>query len=767
MGCMKKPTLIRPFIVFNAEYENAEMNREGISNAYDLMKEVMFQPENLYFDGKPKSIVIKDGDRSDVIKQFRKFLDSIDVESEILLFYYCGHGCIDYSAKKLYLAMHDSDFAHIADNAIAAEAIEKMIKENQVKYYAVIFDCCHADMFSMGAGKAEISSISLEEYKELQGGVFIPSSDASEVRKTYEIEGKEYAAFSYYFFMALKEGFPDAFRKVSFENLYLYVKTQLEKHNLILPPVTQKGELYKLPIWKNQAFKGITTNYMAEKDNSKTLKVVLVKSAIEHPIKLDDFGIPLGLWVLKDYIEKYGADIGIDIYDERLALQEADVNKRQSVLDNFESIIEKYDVVGLSMSSSEVAPALKKLKIAKDMGKITTAGGIFTSSNEEYLLSTGVVDYVTPGIGTTALKNLLEWILKQKEIKLRSEKKGKDYSIKINNEIPGVATKDNLQEFFIPTDMGLSNMSFATWKQIIDEYKPYLFDKNLNLYKADIFSSRGCRGTCTFCSVQKECGRNIIKRPIYNVIQEVRFLYDNGFRYFSLKDEDCLDDKDRFLEFLNEVQLPGIRFKIRTRVDRLLDKKDLLERLAKMGVTEIQYGVESSDYMLLNKINKGIKKKQIDKVKSFIISHADLNITANCSFILGLPEETEEYYGEMFLFIKDIYDLSHNCKPKIYINFFTPHPRNSRFEIADDFKMITEDLNYFTHKYPVGFYEPISGNGAIIRGKMIETYEKIIEYTNSTRFNPSLCTEPVYEHLDKFKMGNRYIKSHPVIPKYV
>lgn len=101
---------------------------------------------------------------------------------------------------------------------------------------------------------------------------------------------------------------------------------------------------------------------MAEKDNSKTLKVLLVKSAIEHPVKLDDFGIPLGLWVLKDYIEKYGADIGIDIYDERLALQAVDVSERQTVLDNFETIIEKYDVVGVSMSSSEVAPALKKTK---------------------------------------------------------------------------------------------------------------------------------------------------------------------------------------------------------------------------------------------------------------------------------------------------------------------------------------------------------------------------------------------------------------------
>lgn len=134
---------------------------------------------------------------------------------------------------------------------------------------------------------------------------------------------------------------------------------------------------------------------------------------------------------------------------------------------------------------------------------------------------------------------------------------------------------------------------------------------------------------------------------------------------------------------------------------------------------------------------------------------------------MGLPDETEEYYDDLLHFIKDIYDYSETCKPKIYINFFTPHPRNSTFDTSGNFRMITEDLNYFTHKYPIGFYEPVSGNGAIIRSKMIDVYEEIIRYTDSVRFNPSLCEGEEYEHLKKFKTGNRYIKSHPIIPKYV
>lgn len=247
---MKKPTVIRPFIVFNDEYENTRMNREGVSNAYGIMEEVMFQQENLNFDRK-KSKVIRNGNRAEVIKEFRSFVGSIDAESEILLFYYCGHGCIDYATKKLYLAMHDSDFAHIADNAISAENIGSIIKENKIRFFVIVFDCCHADMFSMGLGEVDVTSIVMDEHKELQGGVFIPSASSSELRNTHKIDGKEYAVFSYYFFTGLKEGFSDKSRRVSCEVLYQYVKDQLNKMGIEIPSVTQKGELYKLPIWKN------------------------------------------------------------------------------------------------------------------------------------------------------------------------------------------------------------------------------------------------------------------------------------------------------------------------------------------------------------------------------------------------------------------------------------------------------------------------------------------------------------------------------------
>lgn len=760
-----KKLMIRPFMIFNAEYDNKSMNREGVLNTKNLMENTFFAKDKLGFD-KEKSIILSNETRANVLKTFRKYMESISSETEMLLFYYGGHGCPDWDENKLYLAMYDTDFDHARDNAIAAEMICSIIKEYQISYYAIILDCCYAGLnYSMG-NKGDYR-ISLDDYNDLKGVIFIPTAEKNKRFKTEKIDGKHYLPFSYYFFETLKNGIDNELKWISFQEIYGEVKKKLKNHNIEIPSVEQKGELFNVALWENIKYRDMNEENNEEYEKGK-LKVLLVKGMIDHPIKHEDFGVPLGLWLLKGYIEQYCMDIEIEIYDERLELIKCheDSLLREKTKEKFSRIIDKYDVIGISMSSSEVLPAIKKFKIAKEKRKITFAGGIFTASNEKYLLETGFIDYVTPGIGTTSLRKLLEWLLRQKKgnklYKVRDGNlcSGAEAKVERNNEIPGVATIENLNDFFIPSYDLLPDMPLGMWKEIVEKYKEYLYVDNE--FRMDIHSARGCKGACTFCSVQQECGRQIKYRDINSVAGDIKYLFGKGFTYFSLKDEDCFTEESRFYDLVAQTNLQGkIKFKIRTRIDHLIDKKDVLYKLKEKGVVEIQYGIESSDYMLLRGINKGIKRRQIEKIKNFINSHADLGITANCSFILGLSGETEEYYDELLQFIKDIYDYHEINKPKIYINFLTPHPRNSTFPINDKYSMVTNDLNYFTHKYPIGFYE----HDLSTRQKMIDTYEAIIQHTNTEKFNPCLCRmEEEYEYLEAFIVGNKYVMQKPELP---
>lgn len=765
---MKKLT-IRPFMIFNGKYDDESMNRDGVLNTKELMEYTFFSKDKLGFDEK-KSEILTNETRSTVLKTLRKYVESINSETDMLLFYYGGHGCPDWDENKLYLAMYDTDFKHARDNAIAAEMIFSIIKEYHISYYTVILDCCYSGLNYSMSGKGEnIYQISLDMYDELKGAIFIPTAEKNKRVETKEIEGKHYLPFSYYFFEILKNGIDNELKWISFQEIHKEVKKQLKILNIEIPSVEQKGELFNVALWENVKYRGMSEESSEEYEKGK-LKVLLVKGMIEHPIKFDDFGVPLGLWLLKGYIEQYCMDIDIEIYDERLELIKChgDSALREKVKEKFSKTIGKYDVIGISISSSEVLPALKKFEIAKKEHKITFAGGIFTASNEKYLLETGLIDYVTPGIGTTSVRKLLEWLLRQKRgnklFKAKDENLSDDLECRVerNNEIPGVATIDNLHDFFIPSYDLLPDMTLGIWKEIVERYKEYLCVDNE--YRMDIHSARGCKGACTFCSVQQECGRQIKYRDINSVASDIKYLFGKGFTYFSLKDEDCFTENSRFDDLVTRTNLQGkIKFKIRTRIDHLIDKKNILCKLKERGVVEIQYGIESSDDMLLRSINKGIKKRQIDKIKNFINGHADLGIIANCSFILGLPGETEDYYEELLQFIKDIYDYHKIYKPKIYVNFLTPHPRGSAFPINDKYHMVTCDLNYFTHKYPIGFYD----HDLQTRQKMIDIYETIIQYTDSKKFNPSLrgMKEQQYEYLDAFIVGNKFVIQNPKLPK--
>lgn len=80
------------------------------------------------------------------------------------------------------------------------------------------------------------------------------------------------------------------------------------------------GNMYDVAIWENLKYRNIGYGHILE-ETEDMLNVLLVKSEIKHPIQFNDFGIPLGLWGLKDYIEKYSMDIHIEMLGERLELR--------------------------------------------------------------------------------------------------------------------------------------------------------------------------------------------------------------------------------------------------------------------------------------------------------------------------------------------------------------------------------------------------------------------------------------------------------------
>jgi len=398
------------------------------------------------------------------------------------------------------------------------------------------------------------------------------------------------------------------------------------------------------------------------------------------------------------------------------------------------------------MCTSEVIPAIKKFQRAKEIEQeeniITFCGGIFTTSNEKCLLKTGVIDYVIPGIATKPLGDLLVKLYKETKDNESITKSFAEINETIRNiDVYGVANFENKEKFkSLWICSQLPTMQMSMWEEIIAQYQGYLNGK------IGIYTARGCNKGCLFCSVQKETKQMVFRKDEFCVIHEINFLYKKGFTYFSIKDEDFSLDDERMFRILEGIQNEGIKIKIRARYDNaseLIEKskqgENLLEKLKRLGIHEIQYGIETFQKDIRAKVRK--EYGQIDNkeaIITFIKSHAQVGIIANCSFILGLAGETVIYYQALKEFFDEISSNDNNPHLKMYLNFLTPHPYNSEFPLKNH-TLIAKDLNLFTHKYPVCVESHTGIHTGIreIKRKMVEVYDAANQGNNKL-FNPSL-----------------------------
>lgn len=752
---------LRPLLIFTGKYpDDSLLDREGVANTAHLMKAAFFTKRGLNIPEENGCIIENDKFVS-ANGKIQDFISKLDPNKDIAFIYFCGHGFPDYKNNSVVLSVSDTTSKNWKYCGIKHSNLIEVLKQYSIKNYIIVLDCCNGG-FLCGMGDESVESLfMLTEDENAEGAVYISSTLRDDVTMQTKFNDKYYIPFSYYFAKTLLDADKEVTVEFSIQQIYDCVKRNLDNNPDYLSQcvIQSKGsindkKLFKLCTENNSNIKSKEIFSFSNYFSITELKVLLVKAAIKYPIKYDDFGVPLGLWMLKGHLSTSGLSLKVDIFDERLELRKynGDKDAREKIKEKFQNIVDDYDVIGVSMCSSEVWPALQKFEIAKKAQKITFCGGIFTSSNENYLLNSGVIDYVVPGVSTVPLTSLLARLLQDK----RQGQLGQH----IVNEY-GVASKDSLYQFdgvWVPTI--LPNMRKSMWIEIIDQYGEYLEDEKTHKKRMDVYTARGCNRNCSFCSVQRESKHTVLYKSPDCVIEEIRYLESQGIEYFSFKDEDLLSDPNRMFGILEAVNKKGVLFKIRARYDEMVKHDISLEKLHNLGVDEIQYGIESPDVHLQQNVSKGFPKDSSEKsLVKFIHSHEQYGIKANCSFILGISGEDAEYYDDLFEFVKRIYD--DESKPKIYINFMTPHPINSQFPIRN-YTLATNDLNYFTHKFPV-CYAQDSTYGK--RKKMLEIYDKIVNYTNSSLYNPP--TSKIPETLKKEFLTGKSKLTGKDMPQYI
>jgi len=221
-----------------------------------------------------------------------------------------------------------------------------------------------------------------------------------------------------------------------------------------------------------------------------------------------------------------------------------------------------------------------------------------------------------------------------------------------------------------------------------------------------IISSRGCPYLCIYCPIRVTMGGVWRSRSAENVVKEMGYWYNRGYRTFDFLDDNFTLMNDRvyaICDLIEKRNLAGLELHCSNgvRADRI--DRDLLKRMREVGFNYLCFGVEAGSNKVLQRIKKGCN---IETVEQAIKNACELGYEVGLFFMVGHPEETPS-------------DVENSIKlalkyPVTMANFYNIIP----FPSTELFEWVKEN-NYFVGKW----HEKLNYSAHLDRNPFFETPE--------------------------------------------
>ena len=207
-----------------------------------------------------------------------------------------------------------------------------------------------------------------------------------------------------------------------------------------------------------------------------------------------------------------------------------------------------------------------------------------------------------------------------------------------------------------------------------------------------IMMSRGCPFKCIFCSAHAIFGRQLRRRKIDCILDEIAFIKNNfNINHLAFIDDVLTVDHKLILglcEGLLEREL-NITWEGWTRANTFTE--EVAQCMRKAGFVRVSFGIESGTPEILEVLKKGVTLEDISK--AFEIAKKT-GIETRGSVIIGNPFETREAVLKTFSFIKGL----DNCD-QMHINIATPYPGTELYDMAKKgeggLRLLTDDVTNY------------------------------------------------------------------------
>jgi len=405
----------------------------------------------------------------------------------------------------------------------------------------------------------------------------------------------------------------------------------------------------------------------------------------------DSTAIPhLGVAYLASYLRKNGGYTDIKILNSPI----------DDALETF-----KPDLVGFSSVSQNYDIARAEAEKAKRAGVVTVIGGVHITLLPHTLDKN--MDFAIIGEGEQTFLELVKHL--DGKIKDRRKIKGlafwKDGKIVMNKPRPLIESIDSIP---MPARDLLEKTTMPT-----------------------MFTSRGCPYKCIFCS-STHFWNTVRFHSAGYVLDEIKYLVDNGAKHISFTDDLFIANKKRLEEIVSGIKKQGINKKVTFTMwcKANLITPETAKLLKEMNTELVSLGLESGSDEIL-KYAKGSAASVADNERAVNLLK-DNGINVQATFVIGFPKDTRDTIMQTLDFIK------HSRLDSFEVYMLAPMPATPIWEYAKSRGLVSEDPDFkwssIAHRADYDINDKIVLTENLTKQELFELHKKFIWLRKTRKF---------------------------------
>jgi len=348
------------------------------------------------------------------------------------------------------------------------------------------------------------------------------------------------------------------------------------------------------------------------------------------------------------------------------------------------------DLIGISTMGHGVIRSIDIAKAFREKGKTVVLGGYMASIMADE--ATKYCDSVVVGDAELVWKELLE-----------------DFE---NGNLKKVYEK-NLEKGVFSTPVPRFDL---------------IVEKNIGDF-LPVQAGRGCPNTCSFCSVACLYEGRYIKKPLEEVVRDIKQVKDLGYKKFLLLDDNIFSDREYLAKLLKEIRNMGMEWMSQCDI-RIGKENELLKTLSDSGCTTLSFGLESISRESLAGMNKSWADplKYPELIKN-IQSHG---IDVSTEMVVGGEGDTLESIKMTKNFIED----NKISVPRFYI--LTPIPGTKFFkDMVSKGRLIKDNIYSFDGTEAV--HQPLNMTPDELTNAYWELYRELFTIKSILKRNILRC----------------------------